>query len=137
MGEVGEVLHEPRCTLLPGSPWVKGVANLRGRLLPIMDLCGFSAELSPLRKQRRVLVVEHGTCSPGCWWMRCSACSTSLDSLQLSCRPWRRHCNPLFVQRIPSRAALAVFSPCPGAGTGLHRRRQLVLPVGPVFRPLL
>jgi len=61
MGEVSEVLHEPRCTQLPGvKPWVKGVANLRGRLLPIMDLCGFFGhELSPLRKQRRVLVVEH------------------------------------------------------------------------------
>ncbi|MHC8347339.1 chemotaxis protein CheW [Pseudomonas sp. RT6P73] len=62
MGEVSEVLHEPRFTQLPGvKPWVKGVANLRGRLLPIMDLCGFFGhEQSTLRKQRRVLVVEHG-----------------------------------------------------------------------------
>ncbi|WP_017938568.1 chemotaxis protein CheW [Zestomonas thermotolerans] len=61
MGEVGEVLHEPRYTQLPGvKSWVKGVANVRGRLLPVMDLCGFFGhELSPLRKQRRVLVVEH------------------------------------------------------------------------------
>ncbi len=61
MGEVSEVLHEPRYTLLPGvKPWVRGVANLRGRLLPIMDLCAFLGhELSPLRKQRRVLVVEY------------------------------------------------------------------------------
>ncbi|WP_394559804.1 chemotaxis protein CheW [Aquipseudomonas alcaligenes] len=61
MGEVGEVLHEPRHTLLPGvKNWVKGVANVRGRLLPVMDLCGFfGSELSPLRKQRRVLVVDH------------------------------------------------------------------------------
>ncbi|WP_037024086.1 chemotaxis protein CheW [Pseudomonas saudiphocaensis] len=61
MGEVGEILHEPRYTQLPGvKNWVKGVANVRGRLLPIMDLCGyFGLELSPLRKQRRVLVVEH------------------------------------------------------------------------------
>src|SRR5690606_41913672 len=61
MGEVGEVLHEPRYTLLPGvRGWVKGVANVRGRLLPIMDLCGFFGnELSPLRKLRRVLVVDH------------------------------------------------------------------------------
>ncbi|OLU34838.1 chemotaxis protein CheW [Pseudomonas sp. PA15(2017)] len=61
MGEVGEVLHEPRHTLLPGvKSWVKGVANVRGRLLPVMDLCGFfGGELSPLRKQRRVLVVDH------------------------------------------------------------------------------
>jgi twitching motility protein PilI len=61
MGEVSEVLHEPRFTQLPGvKPWVKGVANLRGRLLPIMDICGFFGnELSAVRKQRRVLVVEY------------------------------------------------------------------------------
>lgn len=61
MGEVGEVLHEPRYTQLPGvKDWVKGVANVRGRLLPVMDLCGFFGnELSPLRKLRRVLVIDH------------------------------------------------------------------------------
>lgn len=61
MGEVGEILHEPRYAALPGvKPWIKGVANLRGRLLPIMDLCAFFGhELSPLRKQRRVLVIDH------------------------------------------------------------------------------
>jgi twitching motility protein PilI len=61
MGEVSEVLHEPRHTSLPGvKPWVRGVANLRGRLLPLMDLCGFFGhELSSVRKQRRVLVVDH------------------------------------------------------------------------------
>lgn len=61
MGEIGEVLHEPRYTLLPGvKSWVKGVANVRGRLLPIMDLCAFfGGELSPLRKKRRVLIVDH------------------------------------------------------------------------------
>ncbi|MBC2654327.1 purine-binding chemotaxis protein CheW [Pseudomonas sp. MSSRFD41] len=61
MGEVSEVLHEPRHTLLPRvKPWVRGVANLRGRLLPIMDLCAFLGhEVSPLRLQRRVLVVEY------------------------------------------------------------------------------
>lgn len=61
MGEVGEILHEPRYTLLPGvKSWVKGVANVRGRLLPVMDLCGYLGyELSPLRKQRRLLMVDH------------------------------------------------------------------------------
>ena len=61
MGEVSEVLHEPRFTQLPGvKSWVKGVANLRGRLLPLMDLRGFfGEELSAQRKQRRVLVVEY------------------------------------------------------------------------------
>ncbi|SEJ87335.1 MULTISPECIES: chemotaxis protein CheW [unclassified Pseudomonas] len=60
MGEVDEILHEPRYAALPGvKPWVRGIANLRGRLLPIMDLCAFFGhELSPLRKQRRVLVID-------------------------------------------------------------------------------
>jgi len=62
MGEVAEVLHEPRQTQLPGvKPWVLGVANVRGRLLPIIDLCRFvGREPSPRRKERRVLVVEFG-----------------------------------------------------------------------------
>ena len=48
MGEVSEVLHEPRFTQLPGvRPWVKGVANLRGRLLPIIDLSGFFSGNEP------------------------------------------------------------------------------------------
>lgn len=61
IAEIAEILHEPRFTALPGvKPWVRGVANLRGQLLPIMDLCGFfGVELSTLRKQRRVLVLEY------------------------------------------------------------------------------
>ena len=61
MGEVGEVLHEPRYTQLPGvKAWVRGVANVRGRLLPLIDLGGFFGEdTNAPRKQRRVLVVEH------------------------------------------------------------------------------
>lgn len=61
MQEVAEVLQEPRLSRIPGvKPWVLGVANLRGRLLPVMDLCGyFGLAQSGLRKQRRVLVLDH------------------------------------------------------------------------------
>lgn len=61
MGEVAEVLQEPRLSRIPGvKPWVAGVSNLRGRLLPVMDLCGFlGLGLSVVRKQRRVLVLDH------------------------------------------------------------------------------
>ena len=60
MGEVGEVLHEPRLTQLPGvKSWVLGVANVRGRLLPVMDLGAFlDLEAAENRKTRRVMVVE-------------------------------------------------------------------------------
>lgn len=61
MGEIAEILNEPRVAAMPGvRPWVAGIANLRGRLLPVMDLGRyFGQTYSSLRKQRRVLVVEH------------------------------------------------------------------------------
>ena len=39
MGTVSEILHLPRYTAVPGvKPWMRGVANVRGRLLPVMYL---------------------------------------------------------------------------------------------------
>jgi len=45
---------------LPGvQSWVKGVANVRGRLLPLFDLAAFFGEkMGKQRKQRRVLILE-------------------------------------------------------------------------------
>lgn len=60
MGEISEILHEPRHTALPRvKGWVRGVANVRGRLLPIIDLARFfsSSVIAP-RKLRRVLVLD-------------------------------------------------------------------------------
>lgn len=61
MSEVGEVLPEPRLTQLPGvKHWVTGVANVRGRLLPVMDLSAFlGLKLTDNRKSRRIMVIEH------------------------------------------------------------------------------
>lgn len=60
IGEVSEMLEVPPYTHLPGvKPWVKGVANVRGRLLPLFDLALFFGDkLSSARKQRRVLILE-------------------------------------------------------------------------------
>lgn len=42
MEEVREVLDPPACTRVPGTaPWFLGVANVRGTLVPVMDLHGF------------------------------------------------------------------------------------------------
>ena len=39
MGEVTEILHVPRYTHIPGvHPFMMGAANVRGRLLPLVDL---------------------------------------------------------------------------------------------------
>ena len=39
MGEVNEILKVPKITALPGvKSWLLGIANVRGRLMPIVDL---------------------------------------------------------------------------------------------------
>ena len=62
LGEIVEMLNVPETTRLPGTQsWVTGLANVRGRLLPIFDLeAFFGARLSSNRGQHRVLVIELG-----------------------------------------------------------------------------
>lgn len=39
LGEVSEVIYPPKCTPVPNThAWVRGVANIRGRLLSVSDL---------------------------------------------------------------------------------------------------
>ena len=63
MGEVVEILHLPRYTHVPGvRSFMLGAANVRGRLLPLIDLCLFFdiPRSSRSQRERRVLVVEQG-----------------------------------------------------------------------------
>ena len=62
MDDIAEVLTEPAATRLPGvKAWVRGVANVRGRLLPLVDLTAFLGVRAGLdQRQRRVLVIEKG-----------------------------------------------------------------------------
>lgn len=65
--QVNEILHLPRLTHVPGTQkWVKGVANIRGTLLPILDLQGFLQE-KPITQtnKARVLVVRRDDLSVG------------------------------------------------------------------------
>jgi len=59
-GEVREVLPVPeQVTRVPGAkPWLRGIANLRGQLLTVVDLRSFlGAGGTPSDRQARVLVV--------------------------------------------------------------------------------
>ena len=60
MGEVREVLQVPRYTPLPGvHEWMLGIANVRGRLLPVIDLHRYlDIETTLPQNQARLLVVE-------------------------------------------------------------------------------
>lgn len=61
MGEVVEILHIPRYTQVPGvKTFMLGAANVRGRLLPLVDLAAFLnlPRQSRSNRERRVMVVE-------------------------------------------------------------------------------
>lgn len=60
LSEISEVLEVPKCTKLPRvKSWVVGVANVRGRLLPIIDFADFlGRKLVGPHRARRVLVFE-------------------------------------------------------------------------------
>ena len=61
LDQVSEILHYPNLTLVPGTkPWVKGVANVRGTLLPVMDLNGYlGKKASAINSKTRVLVIKY------------------------------------------------------------------------------
>jgi len=63
MEQVSEIISVPSITRLPGvKSWVQGVANIRGRLIPVMDLASFTKSESKAvdLKARRLLIVESG-----------------------------------------------------------------------------
>jgi twitching motility protein PilI len=69
MGQLAEILEVPNFTRLPNvESWVKGVANIRGRLLPILDMGAFlGGRLTGHKKIQRVLVLDTGTFYAGLW----------------------------------------------------------------------
>lgn len=58
--EVAEILPMPLLTPVPGAlPWLLGVANIRGTLLPVVDLKQFlEGDRTVLHERQRVLVVR-------------------------------------------------------------------------------
>ena len=62
LGDVSELLPVPRLTSLPAvKPWLMGIANVRGRLIPVVDIHEYLQVPTTLpANQWRVLVVEEG-----------------------------------------------------------------------------
>lgn len=61
VGDVNEILYYPRITTIPGTKsWVKGMANIRGTLMPIIDLQDYLGT-APVRVDRnsRILIVNN------------------------------------------------------------------------------
>lgn len=62
MNEVDEVLRVPRFTRVPGAQsWVRGVANLRGSIVSVIDLAVFLGEPSVKEgPNARIIIVNGG-----------------------------------------------------------------------------
>lgn len=60
MDEVSEILPPPATIRVPGvKPWVKGLANIRGSLLPVFDMNLFlNGEFTVIGKENRVLIIN-------------------------------------------------------------------------------
>jgi twitching motility protein PilI len=61
--EINELLAVPSLTPVPGTkPWLLGVANVRGNLMPVIDLARFLFSERTLHSERtRLLVVRQGS----------------------------------------------------------------------------
>jgi twitching motility protein PilI len=67
LGEIGEILVYPTLTRVPqAKPWVKGIANVRGNLLPVMDLRNFIEGIATeLSRRSRVLMIQSENLTAG------------------------------------------------------------------------
>lgn len=61
LGEVAEVIYPPKYTLVPKTQdWVRGLANVRGRLLSVSDLPHFlTGTRSPFLPTQKVLCISY------------------------------------------------------------------------------
>jgi len=61
MDQVVEILDYPVLSTVPlTQPWVRGMANIRGNLLPVIDLNGYLGnELAQVTDKTRVLVIDY------------------------------------------------------------------------------
>lgn len=60
-GEVVEILDVPELSRVPlTQPWVRGIANIRGNLLPVIDLSGcLTGGVTRITGKTRVLVIDY------------------------------------------------------------------------------
>jgi twitching motility protein PilI len=61
LGEVAEILTPPRLSKVPRTKsWVCGIANVRGNLMPIMDLQAYLHDRpASMSRRSRILVISH------------------------------------------------------------------------------
>lgn len=62
MDDISEIINLPSCTKIPRTKsFVRGVANVRGSIIPVVDLMSFFQKgSSRATRLRRLLVIEYG-----------------------------------------------------------------------------
>jgi purine-binding chemotaxis protein CheW len=95
MSSVAEVVPVPVLTRVPGSPpWLSGVVNWRGRVLPVLDLRPLvGAALSPLPTSARLVVISEDDIEVG---------------LVADMVPGLRHCDPGQLEAVPATIATGI-----------------------------
>jgi twitching motility protein PilI len=65
--QVNEIIHYPKLTSFPGTQnWVKGIANIRGSLVPVMDLSAYLGKKHiHINNQSRIMIVRNEDMSFG------------------------------------------------------------------------
>ncbi len=60
MDEVSEILPPPETIRVPGvTHWVKGLANIRGSLMPVLDMNSFLyGQPTQIKKESRILIIN-------------------------------------------------------------------------------
>jgi len=61
LAEIREVINPPDLTRVPGArSWIRGLANIHGTLLPVIDLCAYLGvgEMGPETADTRIVVVQ-------------------------------------------------------------------------------
>lgn len=86
LGEVSEVIYPPKYTPVPNTQsWVKGLANIRGRLLSVSDLAHFiSGQRSSFSSTQKCCVLAIMTSMWGWLWIRFWGFSTLIKSFSQS-----------------------------------------------------
>ena len=58
--DITEIIPIPKTSALPGArPWIKGIANVSGRLVPVVSLGAFFSGVDSNNPEARVLLVPH------------------------------------------------------------------------------
>ncbi len=81
--EISEILPYPPLTRIPGTvDWMKGVANIRGTLIPVIDLLGFAKQETARLNRKKPQPTGSNRAYP---WAPCRCQEHYAQTMELRC----------------------------------------------------